>query len=255
MNAAAQRLRQAFRIVLSISLIAAGLCLMAGCLYIYNTGDAEPYTPERISAVFNTIAIPVYLALGLILAGFILEGCFPAPKKKLSAKGQVAMALQRAVLSRDLSISGPTLRSDILAQRRSRTVHQIVALVLLLLGSVIFLVYGLNPANFHPTDITDSMIKAVLILLACLAVPFIYSIVAAYLARRSMQKEIELLKMAQPRTSDLPSKKVSFPWKQVLQYSLILGGLGLLIGGFLAGGAIDVLTKAVNICTECVGLG
>jgi len=34
MNAAAQRLRQAFRIVLSISLIAAGLCLMAGCLYI-----------------------------------------------------------------------------------------------------------------------------------------------------------------------------------------------------------------------------
>ena len=29
----------------------------------------------------------------------------------------------------------------------------------------------------------------------------------------------------------------------------------LLIWGFVSGGAADVLTKAINICTECIGLG
>ena len=31
--------------------------------------------------------------------------------------------------------------------------------------------------------------------------------------------------------------------------------VGLLLYGFFAGGTADVLTKAVNICTECIGLG
>ncbi len=29
----------------------------------------------------------------------------------------------------------------------------------------------------------------------------------------------------------------------------------LILFGFFTGGTADVLTKAVNICTECVGLG
>ena len=32
-------------------------------------------------------------------------------------------------------------------------------------------------------------------------------------------------------------------------------GWACLIGGAFAGGWADVLTKAINICTECIGLG
>ncbi|MBQ8769226.1 MAG: thioredoxin [Oscillospiraceae bacterium] len=36
----------------------------------------------------------------------------------------------------------------------------------------------------------------------------------------------------------------------------VLGlALGVIVGGFVAGGTADVLAKAVAICTECVGLG
>lgn len=41
----------------------------------------------------------------------------------------------------------------------------------------------------------------------------------------------------------------------ILQYSVLGAALVCLVYGFIAGGTADVLTKAVNICTECVGLG
>ena len=40
----------------------------------------------------------------------------------------------------------------------------------------------------------------------------------------------------------------------VLLVILVLA-VGLLILGYCTGGTADVLTKAINICTECVGLG
>lgn len=44
---------------------------------------------------------------------------------------------------------------------------------------------------------------------------------------------------------------------KLLYLRLALLGIGIAIFayGFLAGGTADVMTKAVNICTECVGLG
>ena len=44
---------------------------------------------------------------------------------------------------------------------------------------------------------------------------------------------------------------------KLLYLRLALLGVGIVIFayGFFAGGTADVMTKAVNICTECVGLG
>ena len=40
-----------------------------------------------------------------------------------------------------------------------------------------------------------------------------------------------------------------------LRLVLLCVGIGIFVYGFFAGGTADVMTKAVNICTECVGLG
>ena len=40
-----------------------------------------------------------------------------------------------------------------------------------------------------------------------------------------------------------------------LRLALLGLGIGIFVYGFFAGGTADVMTKAVNICTECVGLG
>ncbi|MBQ2901252.1 MAG: thioredoxin [Agathobacter sp.] len=37
--------------------------------------------------------------------------------------------------------------------------------------------------------------------------------------------------------------------------AILVVAIILVVYGFLNGGTIDVLAKAINICTECIGLG
>jgi len=58
-------------------------------------------------------------------------------------------------------------------------------------------------------------------------------------------------KQAQKRsaadTADVPPQKAT--------YLLLAAGIVLALCGLFTGGTADVLAKAVNICTECIGLG
>ena len=47
----------------------------------------------------------------------------------------------------------------------------------------------------------------------------------------------------------------SKPIRPIYKCIGILVALGMLLYGLFSGGAADVLTKAVNICSECIGLG
>ncbi|MBQ8494361.1 MAG: thioredoxin [Clostridia bacterium] len=41
----------------------------------------------------------------------------------------------------------------------------------------------------------------------------------------------------------------------IARCAVLVLGIVLLVWGALENGAADVLTKAINICTECIGLG
>ena len=47
-----------------------------------------------------------------------------------------------------------------------------------------------------------------------------------------------------------PCKKVKIIQLSILGFAIVIALIGALLGGYS-----DVLTKAVNICTECIGLG
>ena len=90
----------------------------------------------------------------------------------------------------------------------------------------------------------------------CMALPFGYGIFAAFAGRASIKRETELvkeaLKAAPTVKSEKQATKEKLPW---LRYALLVVAVGILVYGYFAGGTNDVLTKAINICTECVGLG
>ncbi|MBQ7948195.1 MAG: thioredoxin [Clostridia bacterium] len=43
--------------------------------------------------------------------------------------------------------------------------------------------------------------------------------------------------------------------KTYIRIGLAVAGVGLFVFGIFNGGMADVLTKAINICTQCIGLG
>lgn len=252
-----QRLHTAYSLILTAMLVIAGICLIVACLGIYHSGD-KPFTPESVAAAFSGIALPVYLCLALILGGFILDGFLPRTKKNTPPEKQYGAILSRLAEKFDPNACHPELAKGILTQQRSRMIHRLITGALLVAGSVVFLRYGLNSANFHQTEITASMEKAMYVLLPCMAVPYGYAVFAAYHARSSIKKEIELVKQAVApgaATVKVAPKQSRTNAVLAVRCVLLCGALVLLIYGFVSGGTKDVLTKAINICTECVGLG
>ncbi len=249
----AKRVRLIYGIVLAAALVAAGLCLISGCISIYRSGD-RPFSREAVALQFSGISVPVYLALALTVGSFILDFALPAEKNKRKPEKHYDAILRRLWEKRDISFCGPTLLKDITHQHKLRRLHTNISAGLLILGSACFLGYAVNPGNFPSDDITGSMERASLVMLACLAIPFGYAVFTAYFTRASLRKEIDLVKGIAPsgEVSPAPEKKDA---TNILRWVFLIAGVALMVFGYFSGGTADVLTKAVNICTECVGLG
>lgn len=245
-----KRIHLIYSIALSVALAVAGVCLMVACVSIYNAGD-RPFTPEAVAAAFSGIALPVYICLALVAGGFLLDGFWGLEKKKTAPEKQYGAILNK------LHAKAQVQTAPVVAQQKKRKLHKVITLVLLAVGSVVFLNYGADPANFTMEDVTGSMVKAMYWLLPCMAVPFGYAVFTAYYCRKSLQREIVLVKQA--IAEGAPSPKDAKPAKPChigyVRWAILGIAVALLVYGFFAGGTKDVLTKAVNICTECVGLG
>lgn len=249
------RIRLIYSIYLSAVIVFAGICLIDACIGIYRSGD-DPFSRASVAAAFSEIAIPIYLCLAMVIVGFILELLLPGSIKKNTAPKQYDMILRHLHKKADLTQCSEALSLDILAEQKKRKVHRYITVALLILGSFVFLIYALDGRHFHQTDINTSIRNAMRILLSCVAVPFGYAVFAAYHAKKSMQREIALLKQAarSPLPPPAESEKIGNA-PAFLRYSLLILAIAVLVYGFYTGGTVDVLTKAINICTECVGLG
>ena len=249
-------IRRIYHTILTIALLAAGGCLIWGCLNIYLSGGEQIYTLEKISSTFRTVAVPVYLAAALAIGSFILELFLPAPKKKKGGKNE-GVILRNLQSRADLDKCGDKeLCRVILSLRRQRKALGIISAALLAVTTVIFLLYALNGHNFHQSDFNGSMIRAALVWAVCLAIPFLFSLYGAYAGKASVRTEIELLKkVALGKKPDKLPVKNNQKTLNIVRISVIAAAAVLILVGALGGGWVDVLTKAAAICTECVGLG
>ena len=66
------RIRRIYSILLSVVIIVAGLCLIAGCITIYFSGE-QPFSREVVAETFSGIAIWIYLSLGMTALSILLE--------------------------------------------------------------------------------------------------------------------------------------------------------------------------------------
>lgn len=80
-NESMVRIHRIYNIVFSIVLVIAGICLIAGCLSIYFSGD-QPFSRESVAATFSGIAFPVYLALAMTIINIIWGFLSPTDEKK-----------------------------------------------------------------------------------------------------------------------------------------------------------------------------
>ena len=250
-----EKILKIYGVLLAAWSLFAGICLMSACYGIYATGGQQPYTYKTVAAAFAPISGPVYIWIAMILISVVLRIVFPKAYKEPPLRNQPAMTLKRMHKRRDLSAASEALKAEVSKQQRLRLYLTILCAVVCGICCVIFLIYALNDKNFHQSEINQSMIRAMYILAPCLIVSGGFSLFVAYRIQASMVTESELLKQCPKRTEPLPEKTLSNYSILICKSFLIALAVGLLIYGFVSGGTADVLTKAKNICTECVGLG
>lgn len=259
-----KRIHRIYGIVFTTVTLIAGICFIAACYNIYATGlqsGGQIYSRDIVSEAFSRICIPVYLCLALTIGGFVLHLLLPLEKKKLVAEKNRMLILSRLQEKADLSACNSQITAGIRKQEASRRLHWIITAVLWAVCTLVFLVYACCPSHW-PKDlsqVTDVVAATVKVLLLCLILPVGYSIFAAYFCRRSMDKQIELMKQAAKEAPASPTsqagKEPSRKWLTIVRCALVVLAVGLVLYGYSSGGIEDVIAKAAAICTECVGLG
>lgn len=247
-----------YKILLSISIIAAGLCLIYGCLSIYYSGD-HAYSRQIVAETFSTIAVPVYICLGLLIVSIVLNLIIPAVSTKSKPSVSYKNRLQLLLTKKDLTACNGEQLSAIKKERTRRKLATVIQAAVISASSLVFLVYALNGEHYDNSQINSSVINAMWVLLPCLCVMFAASVIAEIYREKSFKQECELIsKLPSAKSANAQNTSETNKCNKkilIIRCAVLVAGIGILIYGFLSGGVADVLTKAVNICTECIGLG
>lgn len=258
------RLHLVYGIVLAVFTVIVGALFIAQAADIYFGG--EGYSRELVIEHCSEIAVPFWLWVAAVAAGGILWLIFLPKKPKLKAHIE-----PRNTLSRLVGMAG-TGESEIYlaaaaAVKKEKKIRAIVwiaclAVCLVCAGIAAAFLFDL-PA--YPDDPNEAILRLVRSALPCIAVAFLSLIGAtvfdAVSAKRVLPQARILLREGGriPPAEKQPSRfaaVLASPWTLLaVRLAVLIAAVLLIAFGIAGGGMNDVFLKAVNICTECIGLG
>ncbi len=249
-----------FTLIQSIALVAVALLLIISCVGIYRSGNEPPFSRSTVIQALLDIAAPMAIFLIITLAGFIGSIFI---KKEVKIKEYGSFKKKLTSLKRRFDFSEiPDCR--IIAMEKSRKIIYASSCVISALSLLLSLIYILFFAKLTVKDLNADIISLFCVILPPIIASLILAIAALYVCEYSMKLEIsyitETLKTNKnikklPPVNTLPnavskSKAVLYTRIAVLALAVIFIVLGVFNSGMN-----DVFAKAVQICTECIGLG
>lgn len=254
-----KRVRLLYGIMLSVMLTVTGVLLMMACVNVYRIGD-RPFTPDNISAEFSKIAVVVWITVAMVVIGIILALLMPEEKAKLRATINKKTVLGRLSRRIDTEALPTEVKEKLEAEDKLCKTLKIAAAALIAVAAIVGLVYALNPANFS-ADYNASVIAACTLILPLSF--FGMGIATAYviIESASLDRRIALLKSVMATTGSKTAdtavcEKAANPKLAMgIRIAIVAVAIVFIVLGIFNGGMADVLSKAINICTECIGLG
>lgn len=255
-----------YGIVLSAIIIVTGICFIVSCVDIYRSG-MRPFTYESINEHFMAIVVPVILCIMGIVGGMVLS-FFPLEKPKIKGIIDTGVTLKKMSTKIDLSKCDDETRSKIEKERKIRKYTNIFCIDAILVSLVISLIYTLNKNNFPANDLNGEVVNAMLFIIPCAVVSLSSIFATMLICTSSYARELALVKASYKtaksgQQSAAGSQQVSENSSNGQNEKILFGArltifvlaIAFIVIGIFNGGMADVLYKAINICTECIGLG
>ena len=265
---AIENIRFIYGIVLSVMLIVTGILLMIACVNVYKIGN-RPFTTENIANAFAKIAIFVWVTVGLTVIRLIAKLFFPDPKSARKAIKDKKITLAHLQSKLNMAACDENTLSLIKKEQKTHTVLQIATIAIACVAAIPAAIYAFNFNNYS-ADYNASVIAACLWVLPCAFVAMGAFVAFLYLEEACLDRQLKHVKAAFvqfQKASNTVEHKTASPaietskqrdytkliWS--IRIAFIVAAIALIIAGILNGGMADVLSKATNICTECIGLG
>ncbi|MDE6104449.1 MAG: hypothetical protein K2G38_02010 [Clostridia bacterium] len=276
--------RLIYGILLGVMTVILGALLIGFTFEIYNGGSdgLSVFSREKVGKQLMRLLPAIVIWIVMVAAGFVLWEVFPEPKRKL--KPDTRYTLYRLKKRMPRTVEGD-LQNSLNAVKHEEKILKILWLAAgaLCLGAAIYtIVYLATPSNFPAVEnLSQPVYDMVKHVMPCVAAAFAVCLgVAVYegISAKKQLKEVTILtrgiKEAQPKPNRIrvwleakseSSKFFAFLLKtfdfnvkhRVLILRIIVGCLGVafVIAGIFNGSMREVFTKAIAICTECIGLG
>ena len=253
-----KKLRLLYGILLAVMLTVTGVLLMIACVNVYNIGD-RPFTADNIAAEFSKVAVVVWITLAMVAIGAILSLILPEEKAKLRATVDKKAMLARFSRRIDLDALSDEVYEKLEAEKFLCKGLRIEAIEIIAIAAIAGLVYILNPDSFT-ADHDASVLRACVLILPLTFFSLGIALAYTLIESASINRQLTLVKSAMAtagiKTADTECKKEAGPWLIiVIRIAVAVAAIAFIVLGILNGGIADVLAKAINICTECIGLG
>ncbi len=217
------------------------------------------YTKEIITKYLNYLFIPFLLWFLLIICGAIINYLTPFNKKKITKPDEIETYFR---LKNKINLNDEAQKEHILIIDKERKNRKLGFLIISLVSILLMIFparYLFNFSNFTTNEISakDEAIKMVINVFPFIIISFILFGVYLVYYTKSIKKELVEIKEVLKKSKPLVEQKINKDNSLLLNITRIsVGVIGIIfvILGILNGGVEDVLVKAINICTECIGL-
>lgn len=267
----ARTVRLVYEIIFSLlSLVVAALFIYEVCDIYFGSGGGKPFTRELVYARLGDIAVPFWIWVAMIIVGLVLWEVFPPQGKKKYGQ-DVRYSLYRLRKKLPVKAEGELHEAAAQVAKYERILKMIWAIAAA--GCVIFavcgLVYMLDFSHFRGDEPTEDIKTAVIKICPYVICAFALCIGAVIYEGWGAKRELPHIKklVALGKKDDVSLNRLQRAYYTAVaavesdKYIWSVRGVLLVVGvlfvilGIFNDGAGDVLLKAVNICTECIGLG
>lgn len=251
-----KRIHLIYGIIVTVLILALGVALIVACRDIYTSGP-RPYTRAAIGGKLKDMAVLLYLNLTAIVGGIVLNICLPLPRVKTKAVRDELVTMSKLAAK----AGTPSVEEKLAIEKLQR--HRWLYAVLTggifggLMGRPAF--YLLDKAHFPAADPTAEIMAAAIIVLPPAVIGLVLCFICSLLIKKSILRETEIYKQiiasgnkADPSPAVDTSKPVLL---KTVRFAVFTVAVVFIVVGIFNGSANDVLTKAIKICTECIGLG
>lgn len=250
-------------------LLAAATVLVAGlliwqCADIFRVGMSaanqgadgvrisDIYSREIVAERFGRISWSVWIWLVLFVISLFLHSKETSQQKKtvsvMQPKDQLALLLERREKTPEM------LQFE--KKRRTLVGIAIVVCVVCAIGAIAYLV---APSSFASRDLEPVMGQMMFHVVPWVVVAFAVVLVIQNMCMKNVSAELELAKKAAAKSKkeqgDAATSENQKKKQTIARIVVFVVAILFLIAGITNGGMFDVFVKAINICTECIGLG